>query len=104
MLVQATEMRYDNTNNSVAAVGSVQIYYGGAPIEADQVIYDQKTKRLRAEGNVRLTEPDGKITYGQVIDLTDDYRDGFVDSLRLETAEDTYFAAARADRAQGNYT
>jgi LPS-assembly protein len=104
MLVQATEIRYDYTNNSVAAVGNVQIYYGGATIEADQVIYDQTTKRLRAEGNVRLTEPDGKITYGQVIDLTDDYRDGFVDSLRLETPDDTRFAAARADRGQGNYT
>jgi LPS-assembly protein len=104
MLVQATEIRYDYSNNSVAAVGNVQIYYGGATVEADQVIYDQKTKRLRAEGNVRLTESDGKITYGQVIDLTDDYRDGFVDSLRLETADDTRFAAARADRAGGNYT
>jgi len=104
MLVQATEIRYDYTNNSVAAVGNVQIYYGGATVEADQVVYDQGTKRLRAEGNVRLTEPDGKITYGQVIDLTDDYRDGFVDSLRLETPEDTRFAAARADRTQGNYT
>jgi LPS-assembly protein len=104
MLVQATEIRYDYTNNTVAAVGNVQIYYGGSTIEADQVIYDQKTKRLRAQGNVRLTEPDGKITYGQLIDLTDDYRDGFVDSLRLETPDDTRFAAARADRAKGNYT
>jgi LPS-assembly protein len=104
MLVQATEIRYDYTNNSVAAVGNVQIYYGGATIEADQVSYDQKTKRLIAEGNVRLTEPDGKITYGQKIDLTDDYRDGFVDSLRLETADDTRFAAQRADRSKGNYT
>ncbi len=104
MLVQATEIRYDYTNNTVAAVGNVQIYYAGATVEADQVIYDQKTKRLRAEGNVRLTEPDGKITYGQTIDLTDDYRDGFVDSLRLETPDDTRFAAARADRSKGNYT
>jgi LPS-assembly protein len=104
MLVQATEIKYDYTNNTVAAVGNVQIYYGGATIEADEVVYDQKTKRLRAQGNVRLTEPDGKITYGQVIDLTDDYRDGFVDSLRLETPDDTRFAAARADRAKGNYT
>jgi LPS-assembly protein len=104
MLVQATEIKYDYTNNTVAAVGNVQIYYGGATIEADEVVYDQKTKRLRAQGNVRLTEPDGKITYGQLINLTDDYRDGFVDSLRLETADDTRFAAARADRANGNYT
>ena len=104
MLVQATEIRYDYTNDTVAAVGNVQIYYGGATIEADEVIYDQKTKRLRAQGNVRLTEPDGKITYGQLMDLSDDYRDGFVNSLRLETPDDTRFAAARADRAKGNYT
>jgi LPS-assembly protein len=104
MLVQATEIRYDYTNNSVSAVGNVQIYYNGATIEADEVTYDQKMKRLRAQGNVRLTEADGEITYGQIIDLTDDYRDGFVDSLRLETADDTRFAAQRADRTQGNYT
>lgn len=104
MLVQANEVRYDYTNNTVSAVGNVQIYYGGATVEADEVIYDQKTKRLRAQGNVRLTEANGEITYGQVIDLTDDYRDGFVDSLRLETPDDTRFAAARADRSNGNYT
>ena len=104
MLVQAAEIRYDYTNNTVAAVGNVQIYYNGSTVEADEVVYDQKTKRLQARGNVRMTEPDGKITYGQLIDLTDDYRDGFVDSLRLETPDDTRFAAVRADRVKGNYT
>ena len=104
MLVEATEIKYDYPNNIVAAVGNVQIYYKGATIEADQVIYDQKAKRLRAEGNARLTQPDGNITYGQIIDLTDDYRDGFVDSLRAELPEDTRMAAVRADRSGGNYT
>jgi LPS-assembly protein len=104
MLVQADEMKYDYANSTVSAVGNVQIYYGGATIEADEVIYDEKTKRLRAEGNARLTEANGRITYGQVINLTDDYRDGFVDSLRLEAPDDTRFAATRADRSQGNYT
>ena len=104
MLVQATEIRYDYTNERVLAVGNVQIYYGGATVEADKVIYNQKTKRLRAEGNVRLTEPDGKITYGEILDLSDDYRDGFVDSLRLDAADQTRFAAARAERSAGNFT
>jgi LPS-assembly protein len=104
MLVQADEIRYDYANNTVAAVGHVQIYYGGSTIEADQVVYDQKTKHLRAEGNAKLTEATGRITYGQFINLTDDYRDGFVDSLRLEEPDETRIAAARADRSQGNYT
>ena len=104
MLVQANEIKYDYANNAVSAVGNVQIYYHGSTIEADEVTYDQKTKRLRAQGNARLTEANGRITYGQFIDLTDDYRDGFVDSLRLETADDTRFAAARADRDKGSYS
>ena len=60
MLVQADEIKYDYSNDTVAAVGRVQIYYGGATIEADKVVYDQKTKRLRAEGNARLTEASGR--------------------------------------------
>jgi len=104
MLVQANEIRYDYNNLQVSAVGNVQIYYNGATIEADKVIYDQRTKRLHAEGNARLTEADGKVSYGEILDLSDDYRDGFIDSLRLETADQTRMAASRANRTEGNYT
>jgi len=104
MMVQATEVQYDHVNERVNAVGNVQIYYDGSTVEADRVIYNQKTKRLRAEGNVRLTEANGNITYGDILDLNDDYRDGFVDSLRLETADSTRFAAARVDRSEGRYS
>ncbi len=104
MLVQATEIQYDYPNERVSAVGNVQIYYKGSTIEADKIIYDQRTKHLHAEGNVRLTSPDGQITYGDLIDLSDDFRNGFIDSLRLETVDQVRFAAARGRRAEGNYT
>ena len=104
MLVRADEVAYDYTNNRVAAVGNVQIYYGGSTLEANRVVYDQKAKRLHAEGNVRLTEEDGKVTYGEIMDLSDDSRDGFVDSLRLDAPEQTRMAATRAERSSGNFT
>ena len=85
MRVMAVQVDYDYADHQFAAVGNVQIYYSGATIEANRVIYDQKTKRLRAEGNARLTEANGKVTYGEIIDLTDYYRDGFVDALGVET-------------------
>jgi LPS-assembly protein len=84
MRIKTDRVDYDYTNHQYAVVGNVQIYYNGATIEADRVVYDQITKRLRAEG-ARLTEANGKVTVGQVIDLTDDYRDGFVDALGVET-------------------
>jgi len=104
MLVRAEEVQYDYTNERVSAVGKVQIYYSGSTLEADRVIYDQKTKRLRAEGNVRLRQADGNVIYGEILDLTDDFRDGFVDSLRLDAADRTRFAAARADRGANSIT
>jgi len=104
MLVQAVEVDYDYNNSRVSAVGNVQLYYNGTSVEADKVIYDQKTKRLHAEGNIRMTDAEGKITYANAMDLSDDYRDGFVDSLRVDTADATRMAATRADRSTGNYT
>ncbi len=104
MLVKANEIDYDHVNHRVSAVGSVQIYYRNSTLEADKVIYDQTNKRLHAEGNVRLTDEDHKVTYGTIMDLSDDYRDGFVDSLRLDAPDRTRMAAARAERTNGNTT
>ncbi|WP_305728199.1 LptA/OstA family protein, partial [Bradyrhizobium sp. th.b2] len=104
MLVQATEVDYDYNNSRISAVGNVQMFYNGTSVEADKVIYDQKTKRLHAEGNIRMTDAEGKITYANIMDLSDDYRDGFVDSLRVDTEDQTRMAATRADRSSGNYT
>ena len=104
MLVQAVEVDYDYNNQRVSAVGNVQMFYNGTSVEADKVIYDQKTKRLHAEGNIRMTDAAGKVTYANIMDLSDDYRDGFVDSLRVDTEDATRMAATRADRTNGNYT
>jgi len=104
MLVQAGEIHYDYANERVSAVGNVQIYYKGSTLEADRVVYDQKNKRLRAEGNARLTEPNGQVTHGEIITLSDDYRDGFVDSLRVELPDQSRIAAARASRTAGQFS
>src|SRR4051812_15277466 len=104
MMVRADELQYDNVNNRILANGSVQIYYQGSTLEADRVVYEQTTKRMRAEGNARFTEADGKVVHGEIIDLTDQFRDGFVDSLQLEAADRTRFAAPRAERKEGRYT
>ena len=87
MLLQAIEIHYDTNNKRVSAVGNVQIYQAGTTVEADKVIYDETTKRVHAEGSVRLTEADGRITYADSMDLSDDFRDGFVDALRLDTPD-----------------
>ncbi len=104
MLVRADELQHDNANDRVLAIGNVQIYYQGSQLEADKVIYDKKSKRLHAEGNVRLIEADGKVVHGETLDLDEHFRDGFVDSLQVEAADKTRFAAPRAERSDKRYT
>jgi LPS-assembly protein len=104
MLLQATEVQYDYNSKRVSAVGNVQLYYAGSSLEADKVVYDEATKRLHAEGNVRLTDASGQVTYAEILNLSDDFRDGFVDSLRLDGPDQTRTAAARAERSSGRFS
>ncbi len=51
-----------------------------------------------------LKEPNGMVTRGERITLTDDFRDGFVQSLSVTARDDTRIAAERAVRRDGNVT
>lgn len=102
LLVEAAELVYDKTHNKVSAIGNVQLYYQGRVLEADRVIYDRVTNRVHAEGNAKLTDENGNITYADRFELTDNFRDGFVDSLTLVTADKTRFTAPRAERINGS--
>ncbi len=104
LLMQADEVTYDNQNSRVIAKGNVEIYYNDYALLADKVIYDQKANTLSAEGNVRIKEPSGAIVNADRITLTDDFRDGFIRSLKIVTTDDARIAAARAQRVDGETT
>ena len=104
MLLQADEMVYDNDNNRITAKGNVEIYYGNYTLLADRVVYDRGTNTLKAEGNVRIKDPDGAVITSDHITLTDDFRDGFIDALKVVTKDDTRIVASSASREAGNVT
>jgi LPS-assembly protein len=104
MLLQADEMIYDNENAKITAKGNVELYYGNYTLLADRVIYDRNSNTLSAEGNVRIKDPDGAVITSDQITLTDDFRDGFIESLKLVTKEDTRIVASSASREAGNVT
>jgi LPS-assembly protein len=104
MLVQANELVYDRDRDTVSAVGKVQIYYDGSVLEADRVTHYRKTNRLEATGSVRYQTKDGNVIHTDHINLDADFRDGFVQSLLIETPERTRIAAASAERRDDNIT
>jgi LPS-assembly protein len=104
MLLQADQIVYDNENSKVTAKGNVEIYYGDYTLLADSVVYDRSANTLTAVGNVRIKDPEGAVITADHITLTDDFRDGFIDALRLVTKDDTRIVASSASREAGNVT
>src|ERR1700730_15008222 len=90
MFVEADELRYDTEKNIVSAEGNARIYYKDQTLEAGRVVYDRNTGRVYAEGHAKLTQPNGTVLYGDRFDLTDDFRDGFIESLRADTPPKPY--------------
>ena len=90
MFVEADELRYDTEKNIVSAEGNARIYYKGQTLEADRVVYDRNSGRVYAEGHAKLTERDGTVLHGSKFDLTNDFRDGFIESLRADTPAKPY--------------
>ncbi|KLK90224.1 organic solvent tolerance protein [Microvirga vignae] len=111
LLVDAKEIIYDNDRNTISAAGDVQMNYQGRTLQADRVTYDRNTGRVYAEGNARLTDSSGAVVTGDRFELTDDFKNGFIDSLRVvqTTVENgrtvtTRFSSPRAERAAGETT
>ena len=51
-----------------------------------------------------LTDPTGAIVTSSFVDVTDDFRDGFVESLRVDTPQRAHFTAESAQRSGGEVT
>ncbi|MEQ8825703.1 MAG: LPS-assembly protein LptD [Filomicrobium sp.] len=104
LFLQGDQLVYDNSGDSVTARGNVEIYYNNFVLTADEVVYDQSANTLTAVGNVVLREPNGNVIRADRYTLTDDFRDGFVQSLSVVAKDDTRIAARRATRREGNTT
>ncbi|PSC05833.1 LPS-assembly protein LptD [Alsobacter soli] len=104
LAVESRELVYDKDKNTVSAVGNAVLYYQGRVLEADRVTYDREHNRVYAEGNAKMTEANGQVVYGSRFELTDDFKDGFIDSLRIDTIDKTHFVAPRGERTGGETT
>lgn len=104
MRLQGDQLIYDKSGNRVIARGNVEIYYNNYILTADEVVYDQGAGTLTAIGNVTLKEPQGNIIHADRYTLTDDFRDGFVQSLSIVSKDQSHITADRATRREGNVT
>ncbi len=102
LLLRANELVYNQDAKLVTATGGVQLYYNRYKMVAQRVQYDQKSGRVMATGNI---EPDRAGRHPRLcgpLDITDDFGEGFLNALRVETTDNTRLAAESAERQPGD--
>ncbi len=104
LVIDADELVYDKDKNTVSAVGSVQLFYQGRILQADRVTYNRATKRVYAEGHAKMTDEHGDVVYGSRFELSDNFREGFIDSVQVLTSDKTRFTSPRVERSNGDVT
>ena len=101
LILSANELTYNRDTQIVTVAGAVQIHYGGYKMVAQRVEYNQKTGRMMAIGNIELVTPDGNRIYGDKVDVTSNFADGFLNALRIEMPDNTRLAADKGERVGG---
>ena len=104
LVIDADELIYDKDKDTVTASGSVQLFYQGRILQADRVVYNRATKRVYAEGHAKMTDEHGDIIYGTRFELSENFRDGFIDSVQALTSDKTRFTSPRGERMNGDVT
>lgn len=93
-------LEYDTNAQVVTALGQVRMSRAGQRLRADKVVWNRRTGRVVATGNVAVTNPQGDIAYGDSIELTDTLKDGTVDNMLIVLDEGGRLAALHGTRVE----
>ncbi|MDX5984912.1 LPS-assembly protein LptD [Sphingomonas echinoides] len=95
----ATNLEYDSKEDIVTATGDVRMYRSGDRLRADTVVWNRKTGKVHASGNIAVVNPGGDTAYGDSIELTDALKDGVVDNMLLVLEKGGRLAARKGTRS-----
>lgn len=96
----AGSLEYDYDDEIVTALTDVRMTRRGDRLRADKVVWNRKTGRVVATGDVAVTNPQGDVAYGDSIELTDSLRDGVVDNMLVVLERGGRLAADKGTRQE----
>lgn len=100
-LIRADELRHERDLGIYSARGNVELTNGPRVVLADMVSYNERTDTLTANGNVRVVEDDGTTYFANYVELSSDFKDGFVRDMSVLLADRSRISAVYATRTAG---
>ena len=92
-LMLADEVSYDQDNDTVTAIGHIEIQRGERVLMADKVVYDRKTDIAIATGNVSLIDEKGSALFFETIQITGDLKEGLAQEVRVLMSDKSRMAS-----------
>jgi LPS-assembly protein len=100
----ADNLMHDDENQKIIASGNVELEQSGRIVRADEIIYDLRNDQVVARGNAALTDEEGNVYFADNLDLSNSFKDGFAQKIRVVLAQGDYFWAEDAKRIDGRIT
>lgn len=94
----ADRMIYERELGIVTAKGNVEIQQGERTLFADTVTYNERDDVVTASGEVVLHEPSGDVLFADYVELTDNFKQGVIEELKVRRADRSRLSAKRARR------
>ena len=100
---EATELGYNSETETVTARGNVILRSEDRSVRADEVVWDRKSGRIIASGNIRLVDEAGNQLFTDQVELTQEFETGAMTELLIALRAGGRLAARSAERgADGN--
>jgi LPS-assembly protein len=100
---EATELGYNSEADTVTARGNVILRSEDRSVRAEEVMWDRKSGRIIASGNIRLVDEAGNQLFTDQVELTEEFDTGAMSELLIALRAGGRLAARSAERgADGN--
>ena len=98
VILEADRVYEISGENSIVAEGNVEALYQGRTLRADKLVFNRTTEKVRAIGNVIVTDPDGVQQFADEMEVGTTLSDGYAIGFSARLAEGAIVAANSAVR------
>lgn len=88
----------------LVAEGAVEVWQNSIRLTAARVVYDQRRGTLEVTGPLTLSEGPDRVVLADAAQLSDDLREGLLESARIVMHQQLQVAAAAIERRDGRMT
>lgn len=104
VLLRADQVDYDHENNTVTAIGHVEIAQGDTIVLADVATYDIDEDKVTASGHLSMLNPSGDVYFADEMELKDDMKSGVIEQLKGRLSDNSILVAAKAHKLDEQHT